>query len=55
MSRGDAKRKVRELQPADPDGERLNVYRCPHCGRHHIGHKREPGDVTTPPRRMNRL
>lgn len=53
MSRGGAKRKIRELSPNDPDASRLNVYRCEHCNRHHIGHRRAPGDITTPGRRLN--
>lgn len=51
MSRGDALRKIRELAPGDPDATALNAYKCPHCGRHHVGHRRVDDRA---PRRLNR-
>lgn len=52
LSRGDARSKVRELAPSDPQAETLNVYKCEHCHRHHVGHRRMPGDLS-PARRLN--
>ena len=52
FSRSDALRKLHELQRTqDEAAHLLNVYRCPHCGRHHVGHRRV--DPTQPKRRLN--
>ena len=52
MTRSDALRKVKELAATDPDGGLLNAYRCAHCNRHHVGHRRLTTD-TRPMRRLN--
>ena len=53
LSRSDAQRKVSELMTGDPAAALLNAYKCAYCNRWHVGHRRDPADITTPPRRLN--
>ncbi len=41
LSRDEAKRQLRRLEAdaADPEAHLLNIYRCRHCARWHVGHK----------------
>ncbi len=53
LSRSEALRKINELTDnGDDAADRLNAYRCQFCGRHHVGHRREPG-CSEPMRRLN--
>ncbi len=57
LSRSEAKLKLIELAKWDASGYTsdtapMNVYRCSHCHRHHVGHNRLAGDLR-PARRLN--